>query len=122
MKRGEIWQASLHPRSGSEQHGIRPVLVLSSDIMNDLPGWKSFLAIPFSTSGRQAARGPTAVLIPAGTGGLAQDSYALCHQLTTIDRAKFMTRLGVLNADELLDVERGVLIALDMFTALKALH
>lgn len=121
MKRGEMWLVNLDPRSGSEQRGTRPVLVLSSDIFNDTPGWKSFVVVPCSTSGKQAARGPTAVPLAAGSGGLTQDSYALCHQITTVDRAKFASRLGVLSADELLAAEKGVLVALDMMRALKGL-
>ena len=114
MKRGEIWQANLDPRSGSEQRGNRPVLVLSSDVFNDIPTWKSFIVLPCSTSGKQAARGPSAVPLAAGAGGLAQDSYVLCHQITTIDHTKFISRVGLLSDEELRTVEQGVLVALDM--------
>ncbi|WP_293915248.1 type II toxin-antitoxin system PemK/MazF family toxin [Deinococcus sp.] len=121
MKRGEVWQANLDPRSGSEQQGNRPVLVLSSDIFNNSPGWKSFVVIPFSTSGRQAARGPTAVPLAAGAGGLARESYALCHQITTLDRTKFVARLGALDATDIQAIERGVVAALDMLNVLKGM-
>ena len=61
MKRGEIYLANLTPRSGSEQQGRRPVIVMSHDAFNQVPSWQSVIVVPVSTSGRQAARGPTAV-------------------------------------------------------------
>ena len=114
MRRGEVWQVDIQPRSGSEQRGSRPAVVLSSDVFNESPGWKSFVVIPFSTSGRQATRGPSAVLLSAGSGGLAEESYALCHQITTLDRSKFIQKLGTLSSNELKSIELGLLVALDI--------
>lgn len=86
--------ASLVPRSGSEQRGTRPVLVVSHDAFNATSGWRSVVVVTLSTSGAQAKRGPTAVPIRAGVGGLTKDGVALCHQVTTLDRAKLVRRLG----------------------------
>ena len=88
MKRGDVAYANLAPRSGSEQQGHRPVIVVSHDGFNRTPSWRSIIVIPVSTSGKQALRGPTAVLLPVGAGGLREASVALCHQVTTLDRAK----------------------------------
>src|SRR5512137_2712290 len=96
MKRGEVYWADLVPRSGSEQTGRRPVIVLSHDGFNQTPGWRSVIVVPVSTSVAQARRGPTAVPVPAGTGGLGRDSVALCHQVKTLDRSKLTKHLGVL--------------------------
>ena len=49
MRRGEIWEAEQKPRSGSEQSGRRPVLVISSDGFNAINGWRSVIVIPCST-------------------------------------------------------------------------
>ena len=114
MKRGEVWQANLSPRSGSEQQGRRPVVILSNDGFNRTPGWRSIIVVPVSSSARQAARGATAVPLPAGVGGLNQDSVALCHQITTLDRAKLTSLLGALGAGELAAIEAGVRAALDL--------
>jgi mRNA-degrading endonuclease toxin of MazEF toxin-antitoxin module len=114
VNRGDVYWAELVPRSGSEQRGRRPVIVLSHDAFNTCPTWLSVIVVPVSTSTRQAARGPTAVFLSRGAGGLRSASVALCHQITTLDRRKLTQRLGVLNADELVAVERGVLTALDM--------
>lgn len=114
MKRGDLYLAQLQPRSGAEIHGERPVLVLSHDSFNRVPGWRSVIVVPLSTSAGQARRGPTAVPIPDGAGGLRGDGVAVCHQLTTLDRAKLTRRLGALPPEVLASVEAGVRAALDL--------
>ena len=114
MKRGEIYWADLMPRSGSEQQGRRPVIVLSHDAFNQTPGWRSVIVVPVSTSATQAKRGPTAVVLPQGVGGLPKESIALCHQVTTLDRAKLSQLVGELTPDQLRRVEAGLKAALDL--------
>ena len=114
MKRGELYWANLVPRSGSEQTGRRPVIVLSHDAFNETLGWRSIIVVPVSTSSNQARRGPTAVSLPAGTAGLPSDSSAICHQITTLDRAKLGARIGTLPAGMLARVERALLAAVDI--------
>lgn len=114
MKRGEVWLVELRPRSGSEQQGTRPAIIVSSDSYNEIPAWKSFNIVPISSSGNQARRSHTTVVLPTGTAGLTQDSAALCHQITTVDRSKFIRKLGTLQAAELQEVEVGMVKALDM--------
>ncbi len=114
MKRGDVYWAILAPRSGSEQAGRRPVIVVSRDAFNQAPGWRSVIVVPVSTSASQAPRGPTAVALPAGAGGLAQESIALCHQVTTLDRSKLATLLGSLTTTQMHEVEEGLRIALGM--------
>jgi mRNA interferase MazF len=112
--RGEVWLAELEPRSGSEQRGIRPVVVVSRDALNRVPTWRSVNVLPLSISTRQAARGPTVVPVLAGEAGLDRDGVALGHQITTLDRAKLTRRLGALSASRMAEVERCVKIALDL--------
>ena len=114
MKRGEVYVADLVPRSGSEQQGRRPVIVLSHDAFNQAPNWRSIIVVPISTSPAQAGRGPTAVALPQGAGGLKRACVALCHQVTTLDRAKLSQRIGVLTPDLLQQVESGLKAALDL--------
>jgi mRNA interferase MazF len=102
------------PRSGSEQRGTRPVIVVSHDAFNEAPGWRSIIVVPVSTSQSQARRGPTAVPLPRGAGGLKNDSMALCHQVTTLDRAKLARRLGTLPQQCLAAVAQGLRIAQDL--------
>jgi mRNA interferase MazF len=114
VKRGEVWWADLAPRSGSEQRGRRPVVVVSSDAFNAVAGWRSVVVVPLTTSERQQRAGPSAVAIPVRAAQLPSKSVALCHQITTLDRAKLVESLGVLPAELLRDVERGIAAALDL--------
>ena len=111
MKRGDIFWANLSPRSGSEQTGRRPVIILSHDAFNQTPTWRSIIVIPLSTSTTQARRGPTVVAVKAGIAGLSDDCSALCHQITTLDRAKLTDKIGELPLDVLSQVERALFAA-----------
>jgi mRNA interferase MazF len=114
VKRGEVYIADLAPRSGSEQQGRRPVIVMSHDSFNQQPNWRSVIVVPLSTSQRQARRGPTAIPLPGGTSGLPRDSIALCHQVTTVDRSKLSGLMGVLPDNLLNAVNEGLKTALDL--------
>ena len=114
MKRGEVYWADLAPRSGSEQQGRRPVVIVSDDGFNNAPTWGSIIVVPLSTSTNQRERGPSAILLPQKTAGLRQESVALCHQVTTLDKSKFARRIGRLTGGELSQVEAGLKAALDL--------
>ena len=114
MKRGDVYWADLAPRSGSEQTGRRPVILVSSDGFNQTPNWKSIIVVPVSTSAAQSRRSPTVVRIPAGVAGLAKASVAVCHQVTTLDRAKLTRRIGTLQPDLMEELENAIKAALDL--------
>ena len=114
MKRGDIFWADLAPRSGSEQMGRRPVVVVSHDGFNEVLGWRSVIVVPVSTSASQAQRGPTAIPLVEGIGGLRTSGVALCHQVTTLDRQKLTHRLGALPRDALARIDNGLKAALDL--------
>lgn len=114
MKRGEVYWARLAPRSGSEQTGRRPVIVLSHDAFNKVPTWRSVIVVPVSSSLRQAWRGPTAVPLPAGVGGLERDGVAVCHQVTTLDRGKLAEKIGHIPVEVIAKIEDGLKAALGM--------
>lgn len=114
MKRGEIYWADLVPRSGSEQTGRRPVIVVSHDGFNQTPGWRSIIVVPISTSTAQGARGPTVVAMPGASAGLPKASFAVCHQVTTLDRAKLTRKSGTLPPEFLREVEAALKAAMDL--------
>ena len=114
MKRGEIYCADLVPRSGSEQTGRRPVILVSHDGFNQTPTWKSIIVVPISTSASQGKRGPTVVELPGGSAGLPKASFAVCHQVTTLDRAKLTRKAGTLPPDLLREVEGALKAAMDL--------
>jgi mRNA-degrading endonuclease toxin of MazEF toxin-antitoxin module len=90
------------------------VIILSHDAFNQTPGWRSIIVIPVSTSSAQARRGPTVVALDVGTAGLTVDSYAVCHQITTLDRAKLAEKIGSLPQDTIARVEQALLAAVDI--------
>ena len=112
MKRGDVFWADLLPRSGSEQSGRRPVVVVSHDGFNRVSAWRSIIVVPLSTSPKQRRRGPTAIVLAKGTASLRHESVALCHQVTTLDRSKLTERIGELPAASLEQVSEGLRAAL----------
>ena len=114
MKRGEVYWADLVPRSGSEQTGRRPVILVSHDGFNQTPGWRSIIVVPISTSSSQGKRGPTVIELSGGVAGLSKTSLAVCHQVTTLDRAKLTKRIGALPQEALREVDEGLKAAMDL--------
>ena len=114
MRRGDVYWADLEPRSGSEQRGRRPVVVLSHDGFNETPHWRSIIVVPCTSSDAQRRRGPTVVFLSRGTGGLKENCVAICHQITTLDRSKLTHRLGALPPAVLHKVELGIRAAIDL--------
>jgi mRNA-degrading endonuclease toxin of MazEF toxin-antitoxin module len=114
MKRGEIYWADLVPRSGSEQTGRRPVILVSHDGFNQTAGWKSIIVVPISTSASQGRRAPTVVELPGGSAGLPKASFAVCHQVTTLDRAKLSRKIGVLPSEALSEIDEALKAAMDL--------
>jgi mRNA interferase MazF len=114
MKRGDVYWADLVPRSGSEQTGRRPVIVVSHDGFNQTAGWRSIIVIPISTSSSQGRRGPTVIALAGASAGLPKASFAVCHQVTTLDRGKLTEKVGTLPAASLREVEEGLKAAMDL--------
>ena len=114
MRRGDVAWADLEPRSGSEQRGRRPVVVVSHDSFNQVPGWRALIVVPLTASGRQAARGPTVVPLAPGDTGLRVHSVAVCHQITTIDRSKVGEPVARLGEELLEQLGKAILTACDI--------
>jgi mRNA interferase MazF len=111
-----VWWVDVAPRPESEQGGRRPVVVVSSDAFNAVSTWRSVVIVPLTTSDRQLRLGPSAINVPARAANLPSASVALCHQITTLDRAKFVEVVGLLPANVLREIERGIMAALDIST------
>ncbi len=94
VKRGEIYCADLNPVIGSEQGGVRPVLVIQNDVGNRFSPTVIVLAI---TSRQTKADLPTHVPLCAGEAGLSKPSLVLAEQMRTLDARRLGKRLGVLD-------------------------
>lgn len=106
VKRGEIWLADLNPIRGSEQAGVRPVLIFQNDTISRFT--TTVLAIPFTTNLRRASL-PSCVRISKDDGGLTNDSVALCHQLRALDQMRLQRKLGTVRQETLSTIENCVL-------------
>lgn len=105
-KRGEIWYVNLDAVRGSEQAGVRPVLILQNDRINKAT--TTTLVIPFTTNLRRAAL-PSCVRVPQGEGGLTAEFVLLCHQLRVLDESRFSHKLGKVSEQVMSEVELCVL-------------
>jgi mRNA interferase MazF len=112
MKRGDVYDVRLDPTEGSEQGGIRPVVVVSRDVINDRSS--VVLAIPFTTyrSGKRVY--PTQVLISAPEGGLDQDSIAMADQVRVLAKSRFLRYRGCLKEPSIAQLNQALMIALDL--------
>ncbi|MBE2199836.1 MAG: type II toxin-antitoxin system PemK/MazF family toxin [Anaerolinea sp.] len=111
-KRGEIWLADLNPIRGSEQAGIRPVLVFQNNVINKYT--TTVLSIPLTTNLNRAAL-PSCVKISAGEGGLVHDSVTLGHQLRVLDKSRLSRKLGDVTIETITAVENAILFTLGVF-------
>ncbi len=95
VKRGDIYYADLSPVVGSEQGGIRPVLIVQNDIGNKYSPTVIAAAI---TSQREKTKLPTHIEISAQNCGLAKNSIVLLEQIRTIDKRRLKEKMGSLDA------------------------
>jgi len=91
VARGDVVLCDLNPVIGTEQAGIRPVVILQVDRAN--AGSPHTIIAPFTTKIRRKLL-PSHVLVPAGVGGLSQDSVVLCEQIRVIDKSRIIRVLG----------------------------
>ena len=91
VKRGDMFYADLSPVVGSEQGGVRPVLVVQNDIGNK---YSPTIIAAAVTSQINKAKMPTHIEINAETYGLAKDSVILMEQIRTIDKKRLKEKIG----------------------------
>ncbi|MFM7426950.1 MAG: type II toxin-antitoxin system PemK/MazF family toxin [Elainella sp.] len=108
-KRGEVWLANLNPIQGSEQAGIRPVIIFQNNLVSQFSS--TTIAIPLTTNQRRAAL-PICLPISQGEGGLTQDSVALCFQIRVLDKTRLIRKLGALEAETVEQLEAVILLTL----------
>ncbi len=101
-RRGEVWLADLNPTKGSEQSGIRPVIIFQNNTISKFS--TTVLTIPITTNLKRAKL-PTTVIINQGEGGLDYSSVALCHQLRAIDKSRLTKKLGRLSPEVLTSID-----------------
>lgn len=109
MKRGEIYYADLSPVVGSEQGGLRPVLVIQNDTGNKYSPTTIVAAI---TSKQEKTEMPTHVKILVD--GLNKQSLVLLEQLRTIDKSRVKEKITMLDTDKMQRVDRALAISIGL--------
>ncbi len=111
VMRGEVYSADLDPVVGSEQGGLRPVLIVQNNVGNRYSPTVIVLAM---TSQIQKARLPTHVHIPAAGHGLQKDSVVLAEQIRTLDKRRLRERIGILRPEYMELIARALAISLGL--------
>lgn len=109
IKRGEIYYADLSPVIGSEQGGVRPVLIIQNDIGNK---YSPTVIVSAITSQLGKAKLPTHIELPAEKYNLPKNSVALLEQIRTLDKQRLRERVTTLGSDKMKEVNRALLISL----------
>jgi mRNA interferase MazF len=108
VKRGDIYYADLSPVIGSEQGGIRPVLIVQNDTGNKHSPTVIAAAI---TSQIGKARLPTHIELGAHSYGLSRDSVILLEQIRTIDKSRLRDRMGKLDETTMTRVDDAIAVS-----------
>ena len=108
IKRGDIYYADLSPVVGSEQGGVRPVLIVQNDMGNRHSPTVIAAAI---TSQKDKTRLPTHIQVNATGCGLAKDSIVLLEQVRTIDKQRLKEKMGALDTVSMDRVNKALTVS-----------
>lgn len=113
IKKGDLYFADLSPVMGSEQGGVRPVLVVQNDVGNK---YSPTIIVAAITSRQNKADLPTHVAIQAEANGLSKNSVVLLEQLRTIDKRRLKERIGTIDRTRLPEVNEALSVSLGIDT------
>ncbi len=108
IKRGDIYYADLSPVVGSEQGGVRPVLIVQNDVGNRYSPTVIAAAI---TSQHDKASLPTHIKVNAVSSGLAKDSIVLLEQVRTIDKKRLKEKMGTLDNRSMGEIDMALSVS-----------
>ena len=109
IKRGELYYADLSPVVGSEQGGIRPILIVQNDTGNK---YSPTIIAAAVTSKLNKAKLPTHIELSASEFGLPKDSVILLEQIRTLDKRRLKEKIGTLSSMQMQKVNIALLISL----------
>ena len=111
IKRGDIYYADLSPVIGSEQGGLRPVLIVQNDVGNKFSPTVIAAAI---TSQQTKSNLPTHIKINATGCGLSKDSIVLLEQIRTIDKQRLKEKMGALDITTMNGINKALSVSLGL--------
>ena len=119
VKRGDIYYADLSPVVGSEQGGLRPVLIIQNDVGNRYSPTVIAAAI---TSRMGKTRLPTHIDVYADRAGLAKDSVILLEQIRTLDKRRLKEKMGHLDESLMREVNTAIAVSFGLGETLGVTH
>ncbi|WP_035292365.1 type II toxin-antitoxin system PemK/MazF family toxin [Clostridium sp. KNHs214] len=111
VKRGDIFYADLSPVVGSEQGGVRPVIIIQNDVGNK---YSPTVIVAAITSQINKAKLPTHVEISSEEYGLNKDSVVLLEQIRTLDKRRLKEKIGHMTDDDMEKVNQSILISIGL--------
>jgi mRNA interferase MazF len=111
VKRGDIFYADLSPVVGSEQGGVRPVIIIQNDIGNK---YSPTVIVAAITSQINKAKLPTHVEISSIEYGLNKDSVVLLEQIRTLDKKRLKEKIGHMKDDDMALVDEALLVSVGL--------
>lgn len=111
VHRGDIYYADLSPVVGSEQGGVRPVLIVQNDVGNKFSPTVIAAAI---TSQKDKANLPTHIEVSTGSSGLMRDSVVLLEQVRTLDKHRLKEKMGKLDPSSMQKVDHAISVSLGL--------
>lgn len=109
IKRGEIYYADLSPVVGSEQGGVRPVLIIQNDVGNK---YSPTVIVSAITSQLGKAKLPTHIELSAEKYNLPKNSVALLEQIRTLDKRRLQEKVTTLSPEKMREINKALLISL----------
>ena len=109
VKRGEIYYADLSPVVGSEQRGVRHVLIIQNDVGNK---YSPTVIVSAITSQLSKAKLPTHIDLSAEKYNLPKNSVALLEQIRTLDKRRLKEKVTSLSPEKMREVNKAILISL----------
>lgn len=109
IKRGQVYFADLSPVKGSEQGGLRPVVIIQNDKGNL---YSPTTIVATITSKMSKAKLPTHIEVKAGEGGLSVKSIVLCEQIRTIDKSRLFAYHGIFSEETMARIDKALKISL----------
>jgi mRNA interferase MazF len=113
IRRGELYYADLNPVVGSEQGGVRPVLVLQNDVGNK---YSPTIIAAATTSRLTKAKLPTHIELAKENSPLSKNSIVLLEQIRTIDKSRIKEKIGELSPEIMQQIDNALLVSLGFFT------
>ena len=109
FKRGEIYFADLSPVVGSEQGGIRPVLIIQNNVGNK---YSPTVIVSAITSQLAKAKLPTHIELPSEKYHLPKDSVVLLEQIRTLDKRRLKDKISAIDTFKMKEIDKAILISL----------